>query len=121
MRLKDVRVRFYPVNKMQYEGRLTDNQRPKIFFIFVVLFYIFYQLLMQPSWVLGGGMWAEMATNYYPNANALSFVQKLLSTDAGYIPAPQRLIALVGNQLNLPAATIPYFLHLVFNFFLLEY
>ncbi|ABS13436.1 hypothetical protein I6H96_08950 [Brucella anthropi] len=109
MRLKDVRVRFYPVNKMQYEGRLTDNQRPKIFFIFVVLFYIFYQLLMQPSWVLGGGMWAEMATNYYPNANASSFVQKLLSTDAGYIPAPQRLIALVGNQLNLPAATIPYF------------
>ncbi len=41
MRLKDVRVRFYPVNKMQYEGRLTDNQRPKIFFIFVVLFIYF--------------------------------------------------------------------------------
>ncbi|NKC48732.1 hypothetical protein HED54_12175 [Ochrobactrum anthropi ATCC 49188] len=69
---------------------------------------------------IGGGMWAEMATNYYPNANASSFVQKLLSTDAGYIPAPQRLIALVGNQLNLPAATIPYF-YTWSSIFLLEY
>lgn len=53
-------------------------------------------------------MWAEMATNYYPNANG-SLMQKLFSTDAGYIPVPQRIIGLVGNQLNLPAASIPYF------------
>lgn len=54
-------------------------------------------------------MWAEMATNYYFNANAPSYFQKLFATDAGYIPIPQRLIALVGNLLNLSAGTIPYF------------
>ena len=64
---------------------------------------------MQPSWMLGGEMWAEMATNYFPNANSPSYFHKLFSTDAGYIPVPQRLIALVGNALNFPAGSIPYF------------
>lgn len=109
MSLKDLRGRLFPVHKTQHDEHLTGNRLPITFFIFVVLFYVFYQLVMQPSWVLSGEMWAEMATNYYSNANASSYLQKLLSTDAGYIPAPQRLIALIGNQLNLPASSIPYF------------
>lgn len=54
-------------------------------------------------------MWAEMATNYFPNANSPSYLQKFFSTDSGYIPAPQRLIAFFGNRFNLPAASVPYF------------
>lgn len=107
--LKHLRGQFFPVHKSQLEDRLNDEWQPTFLFIATILFYVFYQLVMQPGWVTGGEMWAEMATNYYTNANASSYFQKLLSTDAGYIPAPQRLIALIGNQLNLPAASIPYF------------
>ncbi|QTN98420.1 hypothetical protein J8E27_09220 [Brucella sp. 458] len=107
--LKKMRGQLFPVHKPQLEKRLDDDRRPIALFFFVILFYVCYQLIMQPDWVTGGEMWAEMATNYYSNANASSYIQKLLSTDAGYIPAPQRLIALMGNQLNLPAASIPYF------------
>lgn len=99
---------FHMSNSISNESMQSDL-RPVILFLSTVFFYIFYQLAMQPGWVLGGEMWAEMATNYFPNANSPSYLQKLFSTDAGYIPAPQRLIAFVGNQLNLPAASIPYF------------
>lgn len=88
---------------------LQSESTPKNLFILTIFFYIAYQLSMQPSWVLGGEMWAEMATNYFPNANSSSYFQKILATDAGYIPAPQRLIALIGNIFNLPASSIPYF------------
>jgi hypothetical protein len=54
-------------------------------------------------------MWAEMATNYFTCAQSPSYFVKLFSTDAGYIPLPQRLIALIANSLNLKAATIPHF------------
>lgn len=64
---------------------------------------------MQSAWILSGEMWAEMATNYFSNANAPSLSQRLLSTDAGYIPLPQRIIALLGNALDLPASSVPYF------------
>ena len=53
---------------------------------------LMYQVAMQPNWVLGGGMWAKMATNYFTNANAPSYLQKFFATDAGYIPVPQRQI-----------------------------
>lgn len=82
-------------------GRLT--------FSFVVVFYILHQLTLQPNWVAGGGMWAEMATNYYLNAESPSLLTKLFATDAGYIPILPRIIALIGNQINLPVASIPYF------------
>jgi hypothetical protein len=107
--MKNLREQFFPVHKSQLEDRLSEDSKPVALFILTILFYLFYQLAMQPGWVTGGEMWAEMAANYYPNANASSYLQKLLSTDAGYIPAPQRLIALIGNQLNLPASSIPYF------------
>jgi len=88
---------------------IQNDLRPAILFLSTVFLYISYQLTMQPGWVLGGEMWAEMATNYFSNANSLPYSQKFFSTDAGYIPAPQRLIAFVGNQFNLPAVSIPYF------------
>lgn len=56
-----------------------------------------------------GQMWAEMETNYYPTAASGTLLEKLFATDAGYIPFPQRAIALVGEVLSLPASAIPYY------------
>lgn len=86
-----------------------NNRTTTTLFILTILFYVAYQLAMQPGWVLGGEMWAEMADNYFVNANAPSYFQKLFSTDAGYIPIPQRLIAMASNLLNLPASLTAYF------------
>ena len=107
--LKNYRDRLFDVDGTEHIEQAQADHRPVILFLLIILFNVFYQLGKQPGWVLGGEMWAEMATNYYPNANASSYLQKLFSTDAGYIPAPQRLIALVGNLINLSAASIPYF------------
>lgn len=107
--LDDVRDRFFEMNSSINNEVTNNSSRPAVLFLSTLFFYIAYQLLMQPGWVLGGEMWAEMGNNYFPNANASSYFQKLFATDAGYIPLPQRLIALVGNLFHLPAASIPYF------------
>ncbi|PRC93977.1 hypothetical protein [Solimicrobium silvestre] len=106
---KNIRNRLFEMSIPASNEPMQSNLCPTILFSLTIFFYILYQLAMQPGWVLGGEMWAEMATNYFPNANSPSYLQKLFSTDSGYIPAPQRLIAFVGNQLNLPAASVPYF------------
>jgi hypothetical protein len=90
-------------------GTTMTGLTPVILFILTILLYSCYMMVMQPNMVLGGAMWAEMATNYFPNANSPSYLKKIFSTDAGYIPLLPRLIALIGNQLNFPAAAIPYF------------
>ena len=54
-------------------------------------------------------MWAEMATNYYVNAGSPSLFVNFFSTDAGYIPLPQRIIAYVGAALKIPDIYIPYY------------
>ena len=82
---------------------------PALLFLFTILFYVAYLLEKQPGWVLGGEMWAEMATNYFPYTNSPSYFGKLLATDCGYIPVLQRMIALAGAVFNLPASSIPYF------------
>lgn len=104
-----VRNRF--IEQSQPDKSVSDlsDARPLILFASCLIFYIAYLLALQPGWMLDGGMWAEMATNYFANANAPELSQKLFSTDAGYIPFPQRLICLLGYVLNLPASSIPYF------------
>lgn len=106
--LKNARNQLFQMSNLISNESNKSDHRPVILFILTIVFYIFYQLGMQPGWVLGGEMWAEMATNYFTNANSPSYIEKFFSTDAGYIPAPQRLIAFIGNQLNLPAASVPY-------------
>lgn len=107
--LKNARNQLFQTNNSIGNESMQSDLRPAILFLSTVFFYVCYQLAMQPGWVLGGEMWAEMATNYFYNANSSSYLQKFFSTDAGYIPAPQRLIAFVGNQFNLPSAAVPYF------------
>lgn len=82
---------------------------PKILFWCGLLAYFAFLALIQPKWLLSGGMYNEMATNYYHFALSPTFHEKLFSLDAGYIPFPQRLLALLGWSLQIPANSIPYF------------
>ncbi|WP_152542756.1 hypothetical protein [Erwinia mallotivora] len=107
--LKSQREWFFETSAAEPLGYQQSKAPAITLFWLVTLFYLVYQLLMQPGFVLDGEMWAEMATNYFLNASAPSLLQNLLSTDAGYIPVPQRIIGLIGNQLNIPAASVPYF------------
>lgn len=84
------------------------ESRGRLFFFSAILFYISYMILLQRQWLLGGEMWAEMATNYFLNAHASSLLQSLFATDAGYIPFPQRLIALLGSGLTAGASAYFY-------------
>ena len=63
-----------------------DERLPRRYFALCIALYVCYLLAMQPALLLDGEMWAEMATNYYANAQAPSLVARLMSTDAGYIP-----------------------------------
>ena len=82
---------------------------PTALFFACIAFYGIYLSVMQAQWVWSGEMWAEMATNYFVNANAPSLVANLFAIDAGYVPLPQRLLAWMGHLLRLPAAVIPFF------------
>jgi hypothetical protein len=85
-----------------------DNVMPRALFVCCIALYVCYLLLTEPDWIIGGGMWAEMATNYFPNAG-LPFPQVLVATDSGYVPFLLRVVALVGAMLKLSAAAIPYY------------
>lgn len=92
--------------------RLKDSQQPtylpRLLFLSTFVFYSAYLLILQPSILLGGEMWAEMATNYFPNSTHATFLQRIISLDAGYVPLPQRIIALLGAYIRTPAAAIPF-------------
>ena len=85
------------------------NYLPLYLFTTVVILYAAHQLYMQPNWIMNGEMWAEMATNYFHNANTQPLIKQMIATDAGYIPLPQRIIAAIGNFLGFGSAFIPYF------------
>lgn len=80
-----------------------------VYFGASVVFGIVYVLAVQPHLLLGGEMWAEMATNYFANASSGSWVQQLFATDAGYIPFPQRVLALVPVLLGFSSAAVPFY------------
>ena len=91
---------------------ISPKDTAKLFFfssplLWIVLAYISYLLVLAPGWMLGGEMWAEMATNYLRNALRPDLYHQLLATDAGYIPLPQRLIAWLGR--GLPLTVIPFY------------
>lgn len=79
-----------------------------IAFVIVMLGLMAFAIWSQPTWVLGGEMWAEMATNYYSHSVSDSWMEKLFATDSGYWPAPQRLIALLVWASGVPAQWIPH-------------
>lgn len=107
--LTNVRNKLFEKRNSITNEMVKRDIRPIILFLSTIFFYVCYMLAMQPSWVLGGGMFAEMATDFFPTANSPSYLQKLFTPSAGYIHGPQRLIAFVVNQFNLPAASVPYF------------
>lgn len=78
-------------------------------FLAIALLYPIFLLVTNPYWMLGGQMWAEMATNYYVNSQSNSWMTRLFSTDAGYIPLPQRMIAAFVAVIGMPSVSVPYF------------
>lgn len=97
--------------------RLFSNQHPapkgqdlvpRLYFMSIPVITSLYALLLQPQWVLGGEMYAEMATNYFRYAQSPDLVIKIFSLDAGYIPLPQRLISAFINLVGFRAAAVPY-------------
>lgn len=88
---------------------LVESKFPSTaFFWLTIVLYAAYLLAMEPRWVLQGEMWAEMATNYFANADSPSYFKRFFSVDAGYIPLPQRLIAYFVNLLSIPVWAVPY-------------
>lgn len=83
--------------------------RGAILFWAAVLFHVVYLLALQPGWLLGGAMWAEMGPNYFDNANAPSLYQNFFAVDAGYVPLPQRIVAYIGALFSIPAVSVPYY------------
>ena len=91
------------------EDNTESSLSPKRYFLACIAIYSLYLIIRQPSVSLGGEMWAEMATNYYVNAGSPSLFVNFFSTDAGYIPLPQRIIAYIGTVLSIPDVYIPYY------------
>lgn len=87
----------------------TSIDKTILLFIGIIFFYIAYQCIQMPYFLLSGEMWAEMATNYFYHSQSNSLTELLFSTDAGYIPLPQRLIALLGKLLGISGENIPYY------------
>lgn len=87
----------------------TPGHSSERWLLLLVVLFALYQLTTDGGLLWRGEMWAEMGANYFPAAQSPSLLVKLFATDAGYIPLPQRLIALLGQVLGLPAAAIPYY------------
>lgn len=87
----------------------ADVGRGRFYFAATIVLYAAFMALVEGRWVFSGQMWAEMASNYYPNAVHPDWLQRLFATDAGYIPLIPRLIALLGAALSVEPQIIPYY------------
>ncbi|MDP7038803.1 MAG: hypothetical protein QGI45_06585, partial [Myxococcota bacterium] len=100
------RIALLNGDAVQDEGRRIVS--PWFWFIVLCLSYSALVFFQDP-WFSSGEMFAEMAVNYFHFAQSPDFSTKYLSTDAGYMPVFQRLIAALAVLLSLPATLIPYF------------
>jgi hypothetical protein len=78
----------------------------------VVVIYFLAPVVMYPSWYRVGPAWAEMATNYFYYAHSQGLAS-LLSTDAGYVPLPQRIIALVIELVGVDNSNVMFLYNLI--------
>lgn len=81
---------------------------PRVMFAAVLIGYPVFVMIAQPQWVFSGAMWAETATNYYPNSVSGSPWSALFATDAGYSPVFLRILALLPVAFGTSATAIPY-------------
>ncbi len=61
--LTNARNQFFQMRNSIGNESMQSDLRPAILFLFTVFFYACYQLAVQPSWVLGGEIWAERRIN----------------------------------------------------------
>lgn len=80
--------------------------------ISVVVIYFVAPVVMYPSWYGVGPAWAEMATNYFYYAHSQGLAS-LFSTDAGYIPLPQRIVALVIELVGVDNSSVMFLYNLI--------
>ena len=85
----------------------TEPGNWRVYFVLSLAFYAGWTLFLSGGWLMSGGMWAEMSSNYYPVTQMHGLPAALFATDAGYIPLPQRLIAYAGRTLG--AQAIPFY------------
>ncbi|OVE78466.1 hypothetical protein BVX98_00075 [bacterium F11] len=89
-----------------------DQSNLKIlgYYLFLPIFYFALRFFFEREWIFGGEMHSEMATNYFlTTLGEFKLGRLLFALDAGYFPLPQRLIALAGRLMSLPAQAIPFF------------
>lgn len=100
--------RTFSYASMACSGGQSDAS-PKFLLLCGFLVYIIFLMLMQSKWLFSGEMYNEMAINYYHFSQSPDFLDKLFSLDAGYIPLPQRILALFGWGLKIPVKSISFF------------
>jgi hypothetical protein len=91
---------------LAWAGDARRGQQWRIYFAAIFCLYLVLTIFCQRDWFLPGSMYAEMAVNYYANAIAPDWVTRLFATDSGYIPLPQRLLALA--LAGVPVGSVPY-------------
>jgi hypothetical protein len=79
----------------------------------VAIAYFFISIHVQWNWLLNGGVWAEVGTNYYRSDQNSGLLSKIFALDAGYIPLPARLISLAINYLVPNPALFPFITTLI--------
>jgi hypothetical protein len=90
-------------------NRIAGTRQTWFYFIGVLTFYPLFLLAKMPNWILSGNFWDEAATNYYYKAQYEPWYLSLVATDAGYIPLPQRLVALFASFVKIPPEAVPGF------------
>ena len=114
--MKEIAVRFLGRVRRWREQAFPEaalsqvpQARAYVWTALAALFLPVYLLVVQRDWLLTGGMWAEMGTNYFPVAHAAHWLDRIFDTDSGYIPLPQRLIAMAGTLVGLKAGMTAYY------------
>ncbi len=86
----------------------APNRKGKTVWWFAFSALILIAISRDHRWLASGEMWAEMGSNYFLHARQAAWPAWLISTDAGYLPIPQRLLAALAHVAHIPVAWIPH-------------
>lgn len=98
-----------PFSENKTSEQTDVDNRPLYLFIATIFLYPLYIFIFSRREIVSGEMWAEMANNYFLNAASSEWHKFLFATDAGYIPFPQRIIALLFELSGVKYSLLPFF------------
>ena len=87
----------------------NKNNYCLIYFFTVFLFYILYKIITIPELLSYGDMLAESAVTYYLDSISRLIATQFFRPDSDYWVFLQRIIAIIGGILKLPAGVISYY------------